>query len=87
MYTQFLRALAEIAEYLDAAAKVGGGATAVESLPTPYLSGSIEVRLDGALVGRFIFEDEWVIYEPDSPAPETTVTEAEKYDPTEEPFA
>ena len=62
MYAEFLKGLAEIAEKLDEVAKIGGNANNTRPLPTPYVAGSVEVRLDGNLVGYFDFEDEWVTY-------------------------
>lgn len=59
MYTAFMRGLADIAEKLDEAAKLGSD----QGMPTPYIAGRIEVRLDGAIVGYFIVEDDYVLYE------------------------
>ncbi len=60
MYTEFLKGLAALSEKLDEAVKIGGE---VSGMPTPYLSGTIDVSLDGEKVGRFKIEDEYVVYE------------------------
>ena len=62
MYTEFLKGLAELAEKLDEVAKIGSDVTSGGGMPTPYVAGSLEVRLDGEVVGYFDFEDEYVIY-------------------------
>jgi len=94
MYTEFLKGLAALAEKLDEVAKMGSD-NDTSGLPTPYVAGSIEVRLDGEVIGYFDFEDEYVLYREKPPeAPKTTVesppeglkTTVKKYDPTEEPF-
>lgn len=66
MYYEFLETLAEIAKHLNEAAKIGGD---VAGMPTPYLFGKVEVRMDGETVGHFEFVDEWVNYEPAEAAP------------------
>jgi hypothetical protein len=58
MYAEFLQGLADLATSLNEAAKIGSDGP----IPTPYLAGKVEVRLEGEPVGYFEFEDEWVIY-------------------------
>jgi len=60
MYAEFLRGLAEIAEKLNEVAVMGEDKP--NGLPTPYVGGSVEVKLDGETVGYFDFEDEYVLY-------------------------
>jgi len=62
MYTEFLKGLAELAEKLDEVAKIGSDVTSGGGMPTPYVAGSLEVKLEGEVVGYFDFEDEYVIY-------------------------
>ena len=61
MYTEFLEGLYKLSKGLQDLAAVGGD---IEGMPTPYLYGKVEVRLDGEVVGHFEFVDEWVQYEP-----------------------
>lgn len=60
MYAEFLKGLADIAEQLNKAATMGGETEG--NIPTPYIYGNIEVRLDGESVGYFELVDEYVIY-------------------------
>ena len=66
MYTDYLKGLAELAEALDIVAKIGSDGSANGKLPTPYIGGKIEVRLEGEVVGHFIVEDEFVVFEPNA---------------------
>ncbi len=61
MYTEYLQTLAKISEHLDAVAKIGGDIPG-KTMPTPYVQGSLEVVLDGEIVGYFDFEDDYVLY-------------------------
>lgn len=70
-YAEFFQGLAELARALDVAAAIGGE---LEGMPTPYLHGTVEVRLDGQRVGEFEFVDEKAIYFADSEAHSTTLT-------------
>ncbi len=60
MYTEFLQGLADLSKLLTQAAQLGGD---LKGMPTPYLYGKVEVRLDDTTVGYFEFVDEWVQYE------------------------
>lgn len=60
MYAQFLRGLADLADAIDATAKIGSDGP----MPTPYIGGRIDVLLEGEVVGHFLIEDEYCIYEP-----------------------
>jgi len=77
MYTEFLKALAEIAEHLDKAVKIGSdGSPDGLGMPTPYIYGSLEVRLEGEIVGYFDLEDEYVLYREKAPEAQKTTVES-----------
>jgi len=79
MYTEFLKGLAELAEKLDEVAKIGSDSDS-SGLPTPYVAGSIEVRLDGEVIGYFDFEDEYVLYREKPPEALKTTVKSEDED-------
>jgi hypothetical protein len=61
VYTEYLERLAEISKILVPLAEMDSQAK--NGMPVPYVSGKIQVLLDGERVGYYMLEDGYVNFE------------------------